>query len=54
MREELHELLDRMDVPEQRKDDLRWLVRNLAVRNGKHPDFPEAQQLIRQLLRKRA
>lgn len=35
-----------MDVPPLRKNDMQWLKRNLAVRNGKHPDFIEAFRLI--------
>lgn len=43
----LTEILDGMDVPEARKKDLGWLRRNLAVRNGGHPDCGEALGLIR-------
>jgi hypothetical protein len=35
-----------MDVPPARKTDWGWLKRNLAVRNGSHPDFKEAFRLI--------
>jgi hypothetical protein len=44
---ELADLLAGMDVPEQRKTDLRWLARNLAIRNGDHPNFEAAFVLIK-------
>lgn len=46
----LLEILSRMDVPEQRKMDFRWLNRNLAIRNSSHPDFPEAVSIIKKML----
>ena len=46
----LKTLLDMMDVPELRKSltdgNVRWLRRNLAVRNGKHPMFSVANELL--------
>ena len=44
----LKTLLDKMDVPEQRKTDFAWLLRNLAIRNSNHPDFQEAINLIKE------
>jgi len=48
-------MLDMMDVPEMRKDltsaNLRWLTRNIAVRNGTHPMVQPARDLIKWLLR---
>jgi len=48
----LVEILATMDVPAQRQapgiSNLRWLMRNLGIRNAGHPDLAEAQQLIRQ------
>ena len=41
-----------MDVPQLRKTDLRWLSRNLAIRNLNHPEFHRAMQIIHDLLRK--
>ena len=41
----LQSILDTMDVPPARKTDYGWLKRNLAVRNGSHPDFKEAFRL---------
>jgi hypothetical protein len=52
----LVEILATMDVPVRRwahgaarkHANLRWLMRNLGIRNAGHPDLAEAQQLIRQ------
>jgi len=52
----LVEILATMDVPVQRwahgavrnLTNLRWLMRNLGIRNAGHPDLAEALQLIRQ------
>lgn len=45
--ERLEQILRTMDIPEQRMNDRGWLMRNLAIRNGDHKDFPEAMTLIR-------
>lgn len=42
----LREMLDKMDVPEGRKDDLGWLRRNLPIRNSDHQDFRAAFRLV--------
>ncbi len=52
----LRTILNLMDVPELRKDvtvgaNLRWLLRNLAANNGKHPMFDTAHTLLKQLYR---
>lgn len=44
---ELKEILDTMDIPEQRKTDMGWLWRNIGVRNSDHPMFDEARLLIK-------
>jgi hypothetical protein len=46
-------LLGDMDVPRKRvvEEDWRWLARNLHIRNGSHPDFPEVQDILRKLIR---
>ena len=49
-------LLEKMDVPNMRRDvtvasNLRWLQRNLAVRNSQHPNMSAVRVLIRALLR---
>lgn len=47
--ERLQEILATMEIPSTRCQDLRWLGRNLGVRNGAHPHFHEAVGLIRHL-----
>ncbi|HMW90796.1 MAG TPA: hypothetical protein PLC15_02370 [Candidatus Obscuribacter sp.] len=57
-RNRLVELLARMDIPDGRRSPaavqeaqhLRWLTRNMFIRNGQHPDFNEAEQILRRLL----
>lgn len=52
-------ILDRMDVPENRRElhgapaagNLRWLLRNLAVRNRNEPMFETAMTLTREILK---
>jgi hypothetical protein len=50
-RQRLTEILDTMDIPATRRDlakasNVRWLQRNLAVRNNKHTLFTEARTLL--------
>jgi hypothetical protein len=47
----LERILESMDVPPARKEDLRWLSRNIAFRNWQHPQFNDATALIAKLLR---
>jgi hypothetical protein len=53
---ELVSILKTMDVPRRRcelsKSNLRWLARNIAVRNREHPQFEDAFNLIKLLLKK--
>lgn len=49
--EQLQEILLTMDVPLFRKSDLRWLSRNLGIRNRQHPKFQEAMKLIQFLMK---
>lgn len=54
--QELDRLLADFDVPAMRRDltspsNVRWLLRNLAVRNKAHPRFGEAITLLRGLAR---
>lgn len=46
----LEEIINTMDVPSGRKNDPRWLARNLGFRNRNHPDYNEAINLIKALL----
>lgn len=49
--EQLQELLSSMDIPISRRGDLRWLSRNLGIRNWQHPRVKEAIKLINSLLK---
>jgi len=46
---ELSPILDSMDIPETRKEDLGWLNRNLGIRNSNHPEYEKAMSLIKEL-----
>ena len=50
-RRRLTELLDTMDIPAMRRDltketKIRWLQRNLAIDNNKHPRIMEVNTLL--------
>ncbi len=47
--DELQNVLIGMDVPNQRKKDIRWLNRNLAINNQDHPNFLKAVWILKQL-----
>lgn len=48
--QKLEKLLRKMDIPSNRKyinlNNLKWLHRNLGVRNSSNPDFEEAMKLV--------
>ena len=48
-------LLGEMDIPDMRREinhcNLLWLMRNIRVRNGKHPRIKEAIEEIKRLLK---
>lgn len=46
MYDELDKLLDGMDIPEMRRHDTSWLLRNLHVRNGNHPNYHAAREEV--------
>ena len=46
VRQELHRVLNNMDIPKLRFDDLGWLDRNIAINNSDHPNFILATWLI--------
>ena len=57
MLNDLEKHLSEMDLPEQRRDltspsNVRWLVRNLRVRNGKHPMIKEVIKELNLMVRK--
>ena len=52
------EILNEMDVPETRKNlnelaNLRWLQRNLLIRNGNHPRAVEVVETITKMAREK-
>ena len=52
------EILNEMDVPEARKNlnelaNLRWLQRNLLIRNGNHPKAVEVVEVIAKMAREK-
>ena len=52
------EILNEMDVPETRKNlnelaNLRWLQRNLLIRNGNHPRAVEVVEVIAKMAREK-
>ena len=55
---QLAEMLEEMDVPDIRKDlnkigNLRWLQRNLLIRNGNHPRAVEVVETIAKMAREK-
>lgn len=49
--EELKALLKTMKVPSKRVEDIDWLNRNLGTHNSDHPNFPQAIEIIKRLLK---
>jgi hypothetical protein len=52
------EILDTMNIPEERKDikrqfNVRWLNRNIQIENKDHPRLAEARAFIIILLRRK-
>lgn len=48
--EQLSEILNQMDIPPFRFNDLSWLSRNITIRNVGHEKINEARQLIKELI----
>ena len=52
---DLVKVLDTMEVPALRKEltttNVRWLLRNLRVRNAQHPDIDEIVVALREVAR---
>jgi hypothetical protein len=55
--EKLSKLLEPMDIPAMRKETihlrqtLRWLMRNLRIKNAGKPETTEALEIIKELLK---
>lgn len=47
----INELIETMDVPEQRKTDFNWLIRNLGIRNRENENYKELIFLIKLAIR---
>ena len=52
-RRRLLEILATMEIPEMRmtRRDWRWMMRNIAVNNGEHPDLREAVTLMKEAIK---
>ena len=53
---QLAEMLEQMDVPEFRKNldrlaNVRWLFRNLLIRNRNHPKVMQAVVITKEIMR---
>ena len=48
-KEKLSFILNDMDVPPFRKNDVGWLMRNISIRNADHPRINEAIDLIKKI-----
>jgi len=53
---QLREILEEMDIPEFRKHlhrfaNLRWLSRNMLIRNTNHPKGLQAIRIVKKLMR---
>lgn len=46
---QLRELTAGMDLPQFRREDPKWLLKNLGVRNADHPNFSKAAELAKEL-----
>ena len=51
-RRRLLEILSTMEIPEMRMErrDWKWMMRNISVSNGEHPDLKEAVKLLREAI----
>ena len=49
-RRRLLEILATMEIPQARLDrrDWKWMMRNISINNGTHPDLKEAVKLLRE------
>ncbi|BCG50200.1 hypothetical protein [Ralstonia phage RP13] len=54
--QQLQNLINKMDLPSHRKtseapDTLRWLARNMGIRNSDHKNYEQARTLLVSILR---
>lgn len=50
--EKLDQLTRGMDVPVFRRQNPKWLFRNIGIRNGTHRNFPEALEIVQELVKR--
>ena len=53
---ELKELMKSMDIPDERRVggknfDIRWLLRNLGIRNSSHENYIKCISILKQMLK---
>lgn len=48
---ELKKLQNGMDIPQGRKDSVKWLLKNLEARNKNHPNYIQVVDLLEKLSR---
>ena len=46
---ELNKILERMDIPKGRFNDVGWLSRNIRINNSDHPNILLAEWLIKKM-----
>jgi len=51
-RRRLLEILATMKIPQMRLErrDWKWMMRNISINNGDHPDLKEAVKLLREAI----
>jgi hypothetical protein len=49
VKNELYRVLENMDIPKLRFNDIGWLDRNIGINNSNHPNFLLASWLITKL-----
>ena len=47
----LGKLTNQMDIPAFRLTSVAWLNRNMRVRNAEHKNFPEANDIVTELMK---
>ena len=48
----LKSLTKTMDIPTFRQDRPHWLSRNMGIRNSEHPNYEEAMEIVKTLVKK--
>lgn len=53
LQRKLSRALETMNVPEFRRTDLRWLLRNIGIKNADDKKLPAVIMILKTLIRKR-